>query len=195
MKLDTNIQQYVNYVNSHVEEIAKYVDARFEKDRAQIKNKIIEEIKGYITPLPVHFERKRDNNPFDRSGVLVEDGDIDLNQTVEEFLQYEYTGAKRATYMSGMGWSYDTYEDELEYLTLEMSYETMVSVIREHVESRFCVKLSDCEFEDIKCACYDFDDIYMDCIANEFCCPLEAIKLVGIGDIKLSSFVNLVHMV
>ena len=180
-----DIQQYTNYVNSHVEEIAKYVDARFEKDRAQIKNKIIEEIKGYITPLPVHFERKRDNNPFDRSGVLVEDGDIDLNQTVEEFLQYEYTGAKRATYISGMGWSYDTYGDELGYYTLEMSYETMVSVIRGHIESRFCVKLSDCEFEDIKCACDEFEDIYMACMANELCFPSEAIEFIGIGDMEL----------
>lgn len=195
MKLDTNIQQYANYVNSHVEEIARCVDARFEKDRIQIKGKIVEEIKSYITPLPVHFEIKRDNNPFDRSGVLVEDGDVTLNQTIMDFLQNEYTGNKTATYMSGMGWSYDTYEDELGYLTLEMSYEIMILTIREHIESHYCVKLSDDEFEDIKCACYDFDDIYMDCIANEFCCPLEAIKFVGIGDIKLSSFVNLVHMI
>ena len=43
--------------------------------------------------------------------------------------------------------------------------------------------------------CYEFDDIYMACIANEFFSSLEAIKFVGLGDIKLSSFVNLVHMV
>lgn len=195
MKVDTNIQRYANYVNSHVEEIARCVDARFEKNKIQIKSKMVEEIKSYLTPLPVHFEIKRDDNPFDRSGVLVEDGEVILNQTVMEFLQNEYTGNKTATYISGMGWSYDTYEDELGYFTLEMSYEIMISTIREHIESHYCVKLSDDEFEDIKFACYDFDDIYTACIANEFCCSLEAIKFVGIGDIKLSSFVNLVHMV
>lgn len=54
-----NVQQYVNYVNSHVEEIAGCVDANFEKNRVQIKSKIVEEIKGYITPLPIHFELKK----------------------------------------------------------------------------------------------------------------------------------------
>lgn len=190
-----DIQQYTNYVNSHVEEIARCVDARFEKNKRQIKSKIVEEIKRYITPLPVHFEIKRDNNPFDCSGILVEDGDITLNQTVTDFLQNEYTGNKTATYMSGMGWSYDTYGDELEYLTLEIASEIMLSTIRECIESHYCVKLSDDEFEEIRCACCEFDDIYMACIANEFFSSLEAIKFVGIGDIKLSSFVNLVHMV
>ena len=104
-----DIQQYTNYVNFHVEEIARCVDARFEKNKCQIKSKIVKEIKRYMTPLPVHFEIKRDNNPFDCSGILVEDGDITLNQTVTDFLQNEYTGNKTATYMSGMGWSYDTY--------------------------------------------------------------------------------------
>lgn len=190
-----DIQQYANYVNSHVEEIARCVDVHFEKNRRQIRSKIVKEIKRYITPLPVHFEIKRDNNPFDCSGVLVEDGNITLNQTVTDFLQNEYTGNKTATYMSGMGWSYDTYEDELGYLTLEIASEIMLSAIRKHIESHYCVKLSDDEFEDIRCACYEFDDIYMACIANEFFSSLEAIKFVGIGDIKLSSFVNLVHMV
>ena len=190
-----DIQQYTNYVNSHVEEIARCVDARFEKNKRQIKSKIVKEIKRYITPLPVHFEIKRDNNPFDCSGILVEDGDITLNQTVTDFLQNEYTGNKTATYMSGMGWSYDTYGDELEYLTLEIASEIMLSTIRECIESHYCVKFSDDEFEEIRCACCEFDDIYMACIANEFFSSLEAIKFVGIGDIKLSSFVNLVHMV
>ena len=104
MKVDTNIQRYANYVNSHVEEIARCVDARFEKNKIQIKSKMVEEIKSYLTPLPVHFEIKRDDNPFDRSGVLVEDGEVILNQTVMEFLQNEYTGNKTATYISGMGW-------------------------------------------------------------------------------------------
>lgn len=185
-----NIQQYANYVNSHVEEIAQHVDVRFEKNKAQIKSKIIEKIKGYITSLPVHFELERDDNPFDCSGVLVEDGDIDLNQTVVDFLQYEYTGNKTATYMSGMGWSYDTYEDELGYFTLEMALEIMLSTIREHIESHYYVKLSDDEFEDIKFACYDFDDIYMACIANKFYSSFEAIEFVGIGDMELSSLVN-----
>lgn len=185
-----NIQQYANYVNSHVEEIAQHVDVRFEKNKAQIKSKIIEKIKGYITSLPVHFELERDDNPFDCSGVLVEDGDIDLNQTVVDFLQYEYTGNKTATYMSGMGWSYDTYEDELSYFTLEMAYEIMLSTIREYIELHFCVKLSDDEFEDIKIACNDFDDIYTICIAYEFCAPLEAIEFIGIGDVELNSLVN-----
>lgn len=190
-----NIQQYANYVNSHVEEIAKCVDACFEKNRIQIKSKIVEEIKGYITPLPVHFELKKNDNPFDHSGILVEDGDITLDQTVTDFLQNEYTGNKTATYISGMGWSYDTYEDELGYFTLETGLEIMLSTIRERIESHYCVKFSDDEFEDIKFACNDFDDIYTDCIAYEFCAPLEAIEFIGIGDIELSSFANLVHMV
>ena len=135
-----DIKQYANYVYSHVEEIARCVDVHFEKTRRQIRSKIVKEI-------------KRDNNPFDCSGVLIEDGNITLNQTVTDFLQNEYTGNKTATYMSGMGRSYDTYEDELGYLTLEMASEIMLSAIRKHIESHYCVKLSDDEFKDIRRVC------------------------------------------
>lgn len=76
------------------------------------------------------------------------------------------------------------------YFTIEMGLEIMLSTIREHIESHYCVKLSNDEFEDIKFACYDFDDIYMTCIVNKFYSSLEAIEFVGIGDMELSSLVN-----
>ena len=177
---------YIDYINSHVNEIAEYVNNCFDSSKDSIRTKIIRKIQEQLTPLPTHYVKKQDGNPYDYSGIIVSDGNISLNLTVADFLKNEYSGNKEATYISKMGWNYNTYADELSYDTLEIAAEIMFPAIQKHVESHFKVKFTDEEFEKIKESCGDFDEIYDNCIASDFFFSSFAIEYVDIGNIKLA---------
>lgn len=98
-----NIDLYVKYVYSNTEKIVNAVNNNFKQSKEFIKAELIKTIKNFLNPIPKHYDWEVDYNPFDYSGVIVENGIIDLNQTVLNFLNEEYTGNKVATYLSGMG--------------------------------------------------------------------------------------------
>lgn len=185
-----NINSYAKYVYSNTESIVKLINNNFEKSKEFIKTKLINTLREFLDPIPKHYDWKVDNNPFDYSGVIVENGIIDLNQTILNFLNEEYTGNKVATYLSGMGWHYETYEDELQYTTMEIASNIMLTTIKDCIETEFSVKLSENEFEEIRDACLDFDDIYSDCKANDFFFSISAIQFVGIENIKLIDIIK-----
>lgn len=179
--------EYVEFVNSHTSEIAAYVNECFSLSKDYIRVKLIRKIKEYITPLPIHYVWQEDDwNPYDCSGKIVQEGLISLNQTVDEFLENEYSGNKEATYISGMGFSYNTYGDELHYDIIEIAYEIMICSIRRYIEQAFNILLTDEDLEDISIECREFDDIYDDCIASDFFSYESAVEFVGIGGMKLS---------
>lgn len=183
--------KYIDYVTSHIDEIAEYVDKCFEESKDFTKAKLLRKIREYLTPLPIHYEERDDNNnPYDCSGIIVKSGYISLNQTVMEFLQNEFSGNKEATHISGMGWKYNTYEDELSYYTIEIASDIMFPAIRRFIENEFSVSLSEEEFQNIQESCGEFDEIYDNCIANEFFFCHPAIEFVGIGDIPLNSIIK-----
>ena len=179
------MDKYIEYVDSNTEKIASDVNSCFETSKDFIKAKLIEKIREYITPLPIHYVWEIDDNPFDHSGIIVESGIINPNQTVKEFLENEYTGNREATFTSGRGWNYNTYGDELSYDTLEIGCGIMLSVIRRCIETEFSITLSDDDFEQIKESCRDFDDIYDNCIAFDFFGADAAVEFVGIENVKL----------
>ena len=83
--------------------------------------------------MPEHFVWVNDNCPYDHSGILKEAGQIPKDISISDFLSKEYTGAKMPTFMSGRGWDYEKYNDELSYYTQEMAEDIMKSVISRHV--------------------------------------------------------------
>lgn len=183
-----NNSKYVEYVNSHVEEIAKYVNDCFEESKDSIREELIEIISGYLTPIPTHYVHEDDDNPYDHSGVIVEDGDVSLDQTISDFLENEYSGNQEATFMSHMGWNYNTYGDELSDETIRIAGDIMFPAIKRYIEKHFNISLSDEEFEDIRFKC--FDSIYDECIASDFFFVAPAIEFVNIGNIKLTDIVE-----
>lgn len=182
-----DISIYIEYVNSNVEDIANYVNTCFETSKDFLKMKLITEIRKYIYPLPIHYLWKPDENPYDCSGIIVEDGFINPNQTVIEFLENEYSGNKEATYISGMGWRYNTYEDELFSYTIELAADIMFPAICKCIEKEFSVSLSEDDFEQIKESCGEFDEIYDNCIASDFFFASLAIEFTGIENMKLTA--------
>ena len=176
---------YIEYINTHVEEIAEYVNSFFEKRKNFIRARLIREKRKFIESPIEHYVWKSDGNKYDHSGILVEDGYVSLDQTVTDFLENEYTGGKNATHMSGMGWSYPTYGDDLSYLTIELGSELMFAAIKNYLENSFSIVLSDQDFLKIQEECCDFDEIYDNCKASDFFSAELAIEFVGIGNLRL----------
>lgn len=181
---------YIDFINSHIDEIADYVNEKFDLLKDDFRDKIINKIKGYLDPLPAHYNLEDDGCPYDKSGIINEKGSISLNQTVSNFLEEEYTGSYEATYISGMGTSYNTYGDELHGDIMDIADKIMLLSIQKFVESYFGIEFTDAEFEEIKQSCGDFQDIYDSCIAADFFFWQSAIEFVDIGDIKLSDIIK-----
>ena len=181
------MDKYIEYVNSNTEDIANYVNSCFEASKDFIRAKLIRKIREYITPTPTHYVWDLDDNPYDYSGEIIKDGLIDLNQTIKEFLENEYSGNKEPTFTSGMGWHYNTYEDELHYYTIELAGDIMLSAIRRCIETKFSVSISDDDLEQIKESCGEFDEIYDNCPATDFFWACLAVEFVGIENVKLST--------
>lgn len=185
-----DISVYTEYVDNNIDEIVRYVDEQFHKAKDFLKVKLVRELRNYLTPVPVHYVFKESQCSYDCSGELVKDGIVSLNQTVNDFLENEYSGTKVATYISGMGWSYQKYEDELHYYTIELAADIMFPAIRNCIEQHFNKKMSDEQFKAIKEECGGFDDIYDNCIASGFFFCYPAIEFTGIGKIKLTDIVE-----
>ena len=181
-------RKYVKYIDDNIEDVANYVNNCFENSKESLKEKLINEIREYLEPLPIHYVLKPDDNPYDHSGVLVEDGYISLDQTIEEFLENEYTGTKRASYISGMGWIYDDYGEELSYYTLDLAADIYFPAMRKYLEDKFSVSLSEEEFDKIRVLCGDL--VYDNSIASDFFFTECAIKYVGIENLKLTDIIK-----
>lgn len=186
----SDISKYVEYATANAEDIGKIVNMQFEEAKGVIKAKLIEQIQVYLTPIPTHYKWEYDGCPYDYSGRLVENGTIDLDQTVSDFLESEYSGNTEATYVSRMGLRYNTYGDELSYETLNIACNIMLSSIHKQLEKHFEEKISTELFSEIREECDDFDDIYDNCLAFEFFSYEPAIEFAGIGNIKLSQIIN-----
>ena len=46
----------IEIIKDHTEEIAKKINEQFELEKDSIKEQLLEEIRGYITPVPKHYE-------------------------------------------------------------------------------------------------------------------------------------------
>lgn len=178
----------INCVKDHTDAIAERVNEQFQIEKESIREKLLHEIKEYITPIPIHYKWEHDGCPYDDSGILEPNGTVNLNQTIAEFLENEYTGQKVATYISGSGFYYLNYGDELSYLTREIESDILERTTRKYLEELFDERIPDDVFEEIICDYHD--DIYDNCLAFEFFSYEAAMEFVDIGNMKLSDLVE-----
>ena len=187
-----DIVQCAEYVNENVTKIAENVNKKFYRDKDYIKKQLIMTIQSFLSPIPVHYYWVYDGCPYDYSGILVKDGFVSLEQTVDEFLSCEYSGNKESTYISRFGFSYNSYGDELSYVTLDIGIKIMDTCIREQIENHFRRKISEEELECIREECNNFDDIYINCLASEFFSYEVAIAFVDIGKLMLNEIEEII---
>ena len=153
-----------------------------------IREQLLESLAAMLNPIPTHYEWHSNDCPYDYSGELYEDGKVSLEQTVSEFLENEYTGASRATYVSHYGLSYNTYGDSLSDDTLEIGCSIMTDGIKDFVQRNAgipCERFSREEFFDIKTECNEFDPIYDECRASDFFWATAAVEFAGIDKMTL----------
>ena len=62
----------------------------------------------------------------------------DMNISLYQFLENEYTGASEATYESGCGLRYETYNDELSYYSRDISNYIIGEMVSELIDSLGC---------------------------------------------------------
>lgn len=180
------------------EELGRIIDDEFIKQKNEIKEGVLAELKSYLSPVPTHFVWEDDGCPYDHSGIIVEDGVVDLEQTVEDFLMFEYTGTKRPTFVSGSGWHYETYGDFVSQYTFEIGSdiisEKIKGFIEEHFKAALPEKLSKFYDHDAVFDCI-YDDLYyecFDCVGWKFSYYEMVFEFLGIdiGNMVLSDFVG-----
>lgn len=183
-----SMQQCIDYIKQNEDEIAEYVNSLFLAQKDVIREQLLESLAAMLNPIPTHYEWRSNDCPYDYSGELYEDGKVSLEQTVSEFLESEYTGASRATYVSHYGLSYNTYGDSLSDNTLEIGCSIMTDGIKDFVQRNAgipCERFSREEFFDIKTECNEFDPIYDECRASDFFWATAAVEFAGIDKMTL----------
>lgn len=183
--------EYLKYIDSHVEEISSQVNTAFLQKKEKIREDIISlivSVFGDDKSVP-HYEWQRGDVPWDYSGELYKAGKINLNQTIAEFLDDEYTGNWIPTFQSGHGMRFATYEDSLSEETLNIGCSIMLDVIQHCVENEFHITFTPDEFEDFRIE-GDFDSVYDNCLANEFFSALGAVRYVGLENVTLKDLLD-----
>lgn len=181
------LKDIIKYLNDNKDDIVIVVNNALVKNKQIIKNSLLTEIKKYITPIPIHYVCDYSNCTYDYSGELVEDGYIDLNQTVEDFLQNEYSGTKMPTFTSHYGYYYNTYANELEYLEREISNDILLKTIRSCINEHFNCIISEDDFDTLWEHFDGFDDIYADSNCYDFDCGNFAWEFTEISKLKLNN--------
>lgn len=159
------IKKYICFVQEHNKEVVKKVTEKFNENRDDITREIFRLIAKKAENAK-HYIWEPDNCSYDHSGLIKEDGTVDKGITIREFLENEYTGNKIATYESGCGFSYNTFDDEISYDTLDIAYRIMKESVTEQLRSFFKEDIDeknvDIAFETI------YDDVYVDSPAYNF---------------------------
>ena len=161
----------------------------FEFQKDFIRNSLLLKIQNYFSEgLLTHYEWEPDSDEYwDDSGILIPDGYIDMNQTVSHFLEEEYNGEKTATFISGSGWSYDTYGYDLSDLLLEIGYSIMRGTIEDILQEQFPdIIITDESLLDLDCDC-----IYDESYTNLFYDWYFPVEFTGIGELTLNEVKNM----
>jgi len=187
---DTN-RKYCLFVEDNCQEIAEKVNRTFEERKEELYKELIKILQDTLEDGNlVHYEwspYSENGEYWDHSGSLQESGKIDLTQTVEDFLEYEYTGNWSPSYESGRGKNYDCYGNSLSYDTNEIGGDVMREVITDVLVKEF-PELSRDDCDDI---IFDtFDSIYDNCYARDFFFAEGAYEYVGLSKKSLQEIME-----
>ena len=131
------LEKFEQIFNEKKENIFREVEEFFETNNDCILKFLsaVLKIKYFDLEIPEHYTWVRGDCYYDYSGKLKKDGTIDVNISLYQFLEDEYTGASEATYESGCGLRYETYDDELAYYSRDISAYIIGEVICKLIDS------------------------------------------------------------
>jgi hypothetical protein len=161
-----SFDKYAKFLDDHIKDIAKLVDAEIDEHLIDMRSYVISFVKDKFKHGRIDHYVWSENYlcPYDTSGVINKDGWISDLQTIDCFLENEYTGNCIATYCSGHGFDYETYGkallDEIEHIV----YLHICNVIRRYLDEAFNMTIPDEDFEDLRIDCDCFSEV--DCFTK-----------------------------
>lgn len=184
-------EKYVNYISEHMKELSDEIEKAFEDKKDTFKKAFIEEIKDALIPVPVHYRWVDDGCPYDHSGELIEDGLIDLDQTLIEFLLFEYSGYKTPTFDSGCGFRYDYYHELIDRYTFDLSFHFTTDIMRNRLNEVFNDNIDEDYIYDILDKADEFMfEIRLSSHAFEYELSEETAQIYGLSDTTLSDILK-----
>ena len=178
-----------NYIVQNLGDIIEYINSQLPDMHSYIANRVLGEIRSYLSPLPKHYKWEIDEAvTWDRSGRIEQDGLISLNQTVITFLEEEYTGNSIATYESGRGLDYMTYRDKLDDFVRYLGAELKIALTARYIENNTGIVLEDKDYTTVSDCISDNDDFDEDLDIDFFDCT-DVMRILGINDVLLGDLV------
>lgn len=180
---------YEQYVKDNLKEICFDINNIIYDSKEKIRKQLIAKIKEYLEDEPIHYEIDYSECTYDWSGELIDTGeDVDMTQTVSNFLHDEYIGSIIATYEHGRGFNYPTYGEELEYTTLDIVDVIMKNYLYNRLKENFDNIDENLNFEDFYIDVYD--EVYSNSEAFSFGCYEFPIRFTDIKDMTLEEVMN-----
>lgn len=171
-------EKYSRYIKDNLDTVTEKVTKYFDEKEEDSVGFILEKIRRAAMNA-VHYEWKTDDCPYDSSGVIVKNGKVDKDISIEKFLNNEYTGTKEATYTGGYGFAYNNYDDIISLDTQELAEKLMRNSIEQQLQEAFSDDVIDDEIvEDVTFQYHD--NIYNNCPATEFFTCTGSLRYYGV---------------
>ena len=185
----------VQYIEDHLKEVCQAVDDKIEESSDEIEKQIFDYIRAHVNVNTKHLEWDFDGCPYDRSGILVEKGTIDLSQPLKVFLNEEYTGQRIPTFESGCGWHYERYEEPLSNLTLEIGETILDNIVKTMIGNQFHINMEEEIAKDevlfLNIMDEVHDDIFDGTLVLHFFSYEFVLEWLGIEDITIQEILNM----
>ena len=156
MELNTLIQCY----NDNLQEMTDKINKELSNKKV-IKKMFIDFLNRRIGVETTHYVWKRGYCSYDCSGELRRDGYIDLNKTIYEILNDEYTGNSIATYNSGCGLDWETYMESFGQDLFDFAKGILEDTVRTTIKEKLNYDFQDDDewIEFSENGVYQFDDL------------------------------------
>ncbi len=145
---EEDLNKYVKYVNNPSDKLINSINIFINSSKSSLKEIFIKELQKYLTDDAVEYKRDIDINYENVIDILVEQN-IDLEQTIEYFLGYSYSGNKSNNI-------YLTFADEMEDFVSDLSIDIIYDFIKDFFKNKFNIELSNNELEYISSGSYVF---------------------------------------
>lgn len=181
------VMDIYGYIEQNLDDIINYINSELPDMHSYIANRVISEIRSYLSPLPYHYKWQKDSYRRN-SGKLVRDGIISLNQTVGNFLEEEYTDASSATIVGGSWLHTMTYMDKLNDFVLDLGLELRLALTMRYIENNTGLVLGNYDADMISECITDYGEFDEE-IDIDFEDCADIMRLVQIYDVLLGDFV------
>lgn len=95
-KNEDEYEKYLGYIEDNLDEVAEKVTRIFDERKKGLAATLCGMLRNAVS-CATHYEWRRGDCPYDTSGELKDCGDIDLNISIADFLEEEYTGGTKAS--------------------------------------------------------------------------------------------------